>query len=656
MTEYKEKKDAEQAEQDFLEKWKKQFEIDRQSKADIDRDFDLYEEYYQGKRYFGNLKELGISAQRDVRTVVNFVRMMIEALIDLSVPEPDLRAVSPDDENAMQLLNKYMHYVSHSDNDLEEINLENERRVKKFGGAFYKVHWNNAIKYGQYVGDIEISNPHPKYIIPNAGAINWKDDLEHYHLVSNRTIKYIRRRWPDVTKDELEDKAFLYKEYDKLNEEGPRNEGITSESNLNRYSIVETTFRDEDGDICKLWWSGDLLLEYIPKFYWHRDEDGEPTRVGYLEPGTQIRMGTDPETDEPMFRTVEAQIDPETGEPLLDAEGFPIGEEVEYYIPTCWDIVYQPYLPKDMSCWGTSMIDDIADLYESILKAVHIQEEGFLRGRKKITTDNDEDAQKIMDPGSEVIVVRGQVGNIDLNTNIDGIMWIEKLKEWMQLITGATNAAMGVHDPGVKSGRQAELYVSQANFKASLASTYKAIAFKQLYQIVADFALAFCDDDRPFRLDGESRNKTEYGTFSRLSMLRDDSGNIIYPNWDVSVSAQAGWMQNKSEIMNNIVMLANNKSFDPTPGNLMYLKILQKLGIPYLDSVLEDMEREIKKQEELQQQQMELQRMQVQNNQAAQGGGLDINSVISRLPPELQQEFSQIPPEQQQALLAEIGG
>jgi hypothetical protein len=648
MTNKRKQEEVEQERQDLIDKWKRQFENDRKTKSNIDETDNLNESYYQGRRVFGNLKDEGYNHAREVRTVVNFVRMAIEALIDLSVPEADLRAVALDDETAVRELKHYITYVSRAAN-LEEINLENERRVKKFGGAFYKVHWNNAVKNGSYVGDIELSNPLPKHIVPNAGAINWDDDLEHYHHILNKTEKYVLRRFPHLTKDDLEDKATLYKEYDELdnNSDGYISSGDTNdrETGLKRYSIIETTYRDDEGDICKIWWSGDLLIDHIEKFYWHRDEEGNPTETEILEPGTQIRIGTD-EQGQPIFRTVEQQTD-EAGEPLFDEQGFPVGEEVEYYIPKGFDIIYQPYLPKDLSCWGTSMIDDIKDLYEAILKGVFIQEESFLRGRKKIVTDNDEDKQQIESATSSVIKVTGQWREMDMGA-IDALPWVEKLKEWMQLLTGATNAAMGVHDPGVKSGRQAQLYVSQANFKAALASTYKAIAFKKLYKLIADFAMAFCDDDRPFRLSGD-KNKPEYGSFSRLSLLRDDSGNVIYPNWDIEVSAQAGWLQNKSEILEQIVMLANNRAFDPTPGNLAYLKILQKLGVPFIEGALESIEKEIDYQKEMAEQQMKAQQAQANNPDA----------IIAQLPPDQQEAFRQLQqtnPEQAQAMLAEVMG
>ena len=104
MAERKKQEEIEQERQDLIDKWKKQFEVDRTQKSTIDTADNLNEEYYQGKRTFGNLKDEGYNHQREVRTVVNFVRMVIEVLIDLSTPEADLRAVALDDENARDFI------------------------------------------------------------------------------------------------------------------------------------------------------------------------------------------------------------------------------------------------------------------------------------------------------------------------------------------------------------------------------------------------------------------------------------------------------------------------------------------------------------------------------------------------------------------------
>lgn len=579
VAEYKDEKEQEQQEVELLTYWKRIFEQDRRAKQEWDERFDRWEAEYNGSREFDNISDPINAGNKKVRTVINFVRMIVEALLDLNVPKSDFRPVARDDEQAVESLKSYVEYVIRASKpSIEEINLNNERRVLKFGGAFWKVHWNNNIKRAGYVGDIEISMPHPKDIIPNHAATSI-DDMEHYHHVTNRTAKYILRKWPYITKEELENKAALYREYDEIidSQQIPVTDPQPGdkESGLEKYTIIETTYRDEDGDVCKLWWSGDLLIKHLPKFYYRRDDEGNIITTEVLEAGTEIRAGID-ESGNPVFRMLEQDT------------------EVEYYIPRSFDLIYQPYIPRDKCFWGISIMEDIHDPFESIKKFVYITEEKFLRGDKKIVVDDEELKNKLLDPLSEIIVAQNasNVKTVDFG-GTDGIMLIEKWKEWLQLLTGSTNAVLGVHDPGVKSGKQAQTYIDAANFKVAIKSAYKAAAYRQLYRVIADFALAFADYDRPYRLTGKN-NEIIYGTFNRLNMLRDMNGNYIWPDFDIeNKTGDAGWMQQKGEIFENITILANNGRFEPTPGNIYFLKILQKLGVPYLDDIIESMEADL---------------------------------------------------------------
>jgi hypothetical protein len=303
----------EEADLELLEQWKPVFEADKSAKKPWNTRFDQWEEIYNGGRDFGNVSD-GFDHKKKPRTVINFPRMIVESLIELKVPDPDFKAVAQDDEEAIEQLKNYVMYVVRSSQpSLEEINLHNERRVMKFGGAFYKIHWNNNVKKAGYVGEIEISMPHPKDIIPNHGATSI-DDMEHYHHVNNRTANYITRKWPDVTKEMLEQKAALFKEYDEIL--GSQRISVTdtqsgdSEMGLEKYTVIETTYRDEDNDICKFWWSGDLVIQHIPKFYYRRYE-GE-----------------------------------------IDKTYKHKDKDVEYYVPKSWDLIYQPFIPRDKSFWG----------------------------------------------------------------------------------------------------------------------------------------------------------------------------------------------------------------------------------------------------------------------------------------------------------------
>jgi hypothetical protein len=591
----------------LIEQWKPVFEADKSAKRPWNARFDEWEEMYQGSRDFNNSNP-SFTENREMRTNINFPRMIVESLIDLGVPDPDFKAVSKDDEQPVQMLENYVKYIVRSAQpSLQEINLHNERRVMKFGGAFWKIHWENNIKKAGYVGEIGISMPQPKDIIPNHGATS-TDDMSHYHHIVNRTANEIIHKWSHITVEDLEGFAALFHEYDEMT--GSQRINVSQQSGdkemgLQKYTVIETTYKDEDGDICKLWWSGDLVIQHLPKFYYRRI-DGEITTTETLSNGTKIRAGID-EEGKIIFNEVKTTKDDE-GNVIKD------GEDTEYYIPKSWDLIYQPFIPRDKCFWGISLMEDIYDLNEAIKKAVYIHEEQYLKGTKKILVGSERLKVALESSVSSVEYVpdpNQMVKEIDMATDLDGIVWVEKLKEWMQLLTGATNATLGVRDSSVNSARQAQVYIEQANFKVALKTAYKSSCYKRIYRTIADFALAFIDEARPFRLEGITPKpqtnpdgtkfipKAIYGEFNRMNMLRDQSGNYIYPDFDIEVNAEAVFLKSKSEIFNALVTLAGQGRFEPNPGNLAFLQVLSKLGVPDLQEVIDAMEQEIKEQKQI---------------------------------------------------------
>lgn len=562
--------EQEEADRELIEQWQPIFEADKRAKAPWDKRFDEWESIYDAGRDFQNVNDDLANIDREPRTIINFPRMIVESLISLDVPDPDFKAISQDDEESVEILKNYVMYVVRSAQpSLEEINLHNERRVMKFGGAFHKIHWNNNVKKAGYVGEIEISMPHPKDIIPNHGATSI-DDMEHYHHPNNRTANYIIRKWPHITKEILENKAQLFHEYDAMS--GSQRITVSDqdagdqEMGLAKYTIIETSYKDEDGDICKLWWSGDLVIKHLPKFF-HRRIDGE----------------------------------------IANTEEYD-GKDVDYYVPKSWDLIYQPFIPRDKSFWGISIMEDIHDINEAIKKAVYQHEEEHLKGNMQLLVGSQELKIALESSISKVHYVQDpnqNVKEIDMRSNVDGVAWINQLKEWMQLLTGATNSALGVRDQGVTSGRQAQVYVEQANFKVALKTAYKASAYKRIYRTISDFALAFVDEQRPFRIKGEPlkdpnadqsipQPKAQYGKFDRLAMLKDQSGNYIYPDFDIEINAESGFMKSRSEVFNTLSNLAGQGRFEPNPGNLTFLKLLNKLGVPDLQGVIDEMGQIIK--------------------------------------------------------------
>jgi hypothetical protein len=581
--------EIQQTEEDkkLLEKWKKQYEIDKSEKAEWNTRFDEWEAMYHGNREFGNIRN---DDGKTPRTIINLPRLFVESQIDPNVPDPLFKPVAQDDEEAVQSLEAQVGYcVRAAEPTLEELNLEDERLVRKFGKSFYKVHWNNQVKKAGYVGDVEISAPHPKDIIPNAGCKRL-DEMEHYHHPTNKTEAYVLRRWPHLTKEMLEKNAAYDDQYDTMQDTQRitinASDKSDSGSGLKKYTIIETTFRGKDGDIGKLWWSGDLLILNMPKFFYRRDEQGNITPkevIGY-------------------------QQDAE-GNPIRDEQGNTIPIEADYYVPKRFDLVDRVYIPRDKSFWAVSLMEDLKDPQESLKKVLYNEEEKLLRGTTKIITNDSTVQGDLQNPLSEIIYApAGTVVNaVKMDDGGDrGIQWMDKMKEYMQLLTRQTNAALGQETPEVTSGKQAEYYISQAMQVVDIAVAYKIQTYKRLYRVIADFYMAFGDYDRPWRLSGEG-GQDVFGSFNRLAMLKDMNGHFVYPDFDIEIGAEAGFMKSRMQILQIILALAKDGRFQPTPDNLMVLRILDKIGVPHLKDAITSMEEALVQQQMMMQQQIQQQ-------------------------------------------------
>jgi hypothetical protein len=581
----------------LLEKWQKQYEVDKSEKDPWNEYMDEWEAFYHGNREFGNIKR---DDGKEPRTIVNFPRLFLEAQIDANVPEPLFKPVAPDDEEAVKSIQAQVEYaVRAAEPSIEELNLEDERTVRKFGKSFFKVHWNNQVKRAGYVGDVEISNPHPKDIIPNAGCKRL-DEMEHYHHPVNKTENYVLRRWPHITKEQLEKEAAYDDQYDVMSDtqeitiEAPQIS--EQESGLRRYTIIETTYKDKDGDIGKLWWSGDLLLEHLPKFFYRRD----------------------PETGEIVTKEVIDYQRDMQGNPVLDEAGNPIPIEADYYVPKRFDLVDRAYIPRDKCFWAISAIEDLIDPQESLKKVLYIEEEKLLKGTTKILTNDPSLSAQLQNPLSEIIYSPNlnAVQSVKMDDGGDrGLQWMDKMKEYMQLLTRQTNAALGQETPEVTSGKQAEYYINQAMQVVDLAVAYKISTYKRLYRIIADFYMAFGDYDRPWRLAGEG-GQDVFGTFNRLALLRDMNGNFVYPDFDIEIGAEAGFLKSRMQILQLILALARDNRFVPTPDNLMILQILDKVGVPHLKDAIKNMEAMLLQQQAVAEQQMQAEQ-EMANQQAA---------------------------------------
>jgi len=430
----------------------------------------------------------------------------------LNIPQPNILPVEKGDEEAAKMLEGMLTYKINRP-EIERIVDENERIVKKASICWYKVSWNPNVDKHTFKGEIEITNPHPKNVIPQPGVYRVQD-MDYLFHIENRTVDYVARRYGRQFKELLEDESAEYEYLEQPSTES----SYASSTETNKVSVVECWYKDEDGDVCLLTWANDVILRDIPKFYYKRDEQGN------------------------IIEREEITI--------VDELGNESAVTVPAYIPRRFPLVPQYNIPKDKSLYGKSDPEIIKDQQEGIKKILSIEEEKLIKGTTKIFTNDETLKAKLTNAVSQVIYApnfhEGSIKAVDLKTPDNSY------KEYFHLLYQAAKDVLGIQDAWVgkapsdiRSGVALRQLAQNAASRINTKVNGKRLAFKELYQVMIDFMLAFYEEDRPYRILGSS-NQYEYGMFSRAKILRaDDAGQYFYPEFDIMVDVSEGIPRDK---------------------------------------------------------------------------------------------------------------
>lgn len=639
------------------QKLNEEFDLAKNEKIKWDAKFDREEQIYMGDREFGNI--YSSSTKNDSRTTVRVTETFIEAQIDLNIPDAVFKPVAKDDEKAVRKLQSEVDYTLRSGN-LQEINSIAEREVKKHGITVYKVLWNNK-DYGGYRGRPEIISIHPKNILWAAGCTD-KNKCQCWYHVENETLQECKKRYGNAADmlPKLGERADLV--YDQVGtrylsdvnktNDITNNPDIYSRPNehpLAKYIIIEKWYLDEDDECCLVVFSNNCILLKKPKFYHRRKYNSDEETFEFDENGNEALLDTEIMTED--YYQEKEENGMKTNELKL-----PKNEEVPYYLPKGVEsipIVIQNNIPRSKAITGISDTERTYDYEQSMKKMINKHEERILHGNTKILYNKnteEESSQLIDNDDLNIIPVNDVNGFKDFEFKDKGkeaIEFYNFLQNQLQYQMGINQVWQGANQGEARSGKAIQSLVNQTAEKIGIKVNEKNIAYKRIYRLLCDFILCFSDGNRPYRLDNTL--EPEYGTFNRYEMLKkDDSGNWLYPDMDIEISAEQGFPKTKTSMMEMILTLASGGYFEANTKNQLVWQTLAKLGFPQAESILQSITTEIQNQ-----QAMEQQALLSQNN--VQGMATNEQSqlakVINMLPEDVRKEFQSLPPEQQAAIM-----
>ena len=168
-----------------LKKWKSRLQEAKDAFADNRSIMKKYDGYYRGDRSVQADPNSNKAPTNLASNVRNIVYELIESQVDSSIPMPKVRAIHADDDELAKKIEKMLENKVKTC-DLERINDYMERTVPVQGGDFFHVQWDTKAGLHSSIGDVKVTEIHPKKLIPQPGVTTF-ENMDYFFI--HRIIK-----------------------------------------------------------------------------------------------------------------------------------------------------------------------------------------------------------------------------------------------------------------------------------------------------------------------------------------------------------------------------------------------------------------------------------------------------------------------------------
>lgn len=518
------------------------------------------------------------NSRRKANNVINIIYEIIESQIDTTIPSPSVKSRRQGHEI---LETKIENSIKNDmlEADIYRINDENERTTPVQGFSIMTVEWNPDFEHHLYRGDIKIDNIHPKQLIPQPGVYNIQK-MEYFFLVGSESREWAEKRYGI----DLQNEGEQYPEYNTIdgNTDNPDDE--------DNVTVITKWYKNKDNKISKLTWINDKICEDMDNYFARRIDGKVEEEETLVEDVTKY-----------------------------NGEVIPAGTKIKYFCPTRFPIIIRKNVPVPYYFGGQSDVDVIRDQADCVKKVTSTMEEKILRGGVIVTAKND---HKFDLKNKLYQIVRGEqdelsamnVLNLQANIQQDLEFFRQQYKAARDTI-GITDSFQGKPDTTAKSGVAKQLAIFQSTGRMDSKKFNKQNAYKELFEIMFEFKLAFYDEVRPYMKVGQN-GETEYGEFNKYDFVEKDASGEWYYNTDFLFNADAGdgIPKDKMWLMNQTIQFAT-AGFMTKP---QFWAAMERLGYPSASDYKQQAIAEQQQQEQIAQQQMQMQQQALQQQQQMQ--------------------------------------
>ena len=611
-----------------LKTWKKRLEESLESYASDKNRMKTYQGYYDGDRSVAQDPNSSYSPSKKASNVRNIVYELIESQVDSSIPMPKVRAIHPEDE---ELAKKLEHYLENKikTTKLPLLNDMMERNVPVQGGDFFHVQWDANAGLHSQIGDIKVSEIHPKKLIPQPGMVEI-EEMDYFFVQELYTKKKVKAIYGVSVEDCGNDYTDLAGE-----------QSSTASINSDIVTVNTAYYHNEHGGVgIFVWCDTEILLDlddYEARYLDHCAKCGAVMQNGVCpecgskkvkkmpEEYEEMAEGMEVKTSYPMADgTFSRNIDPfteeevpqmdENGQPVMNEMGQPVMEvrkvkrKIPYYKPNIYPVVLRKNITQNDKLLGGSDVAVIIDQQDTVKKLGSKINEKLLKGGSFVTLPAGIDVEKT-DKELKILRVRNAADKslidvINVQPNVQNDLSYEETNyNWAKSALGITDSFQGKFSSSEVSGTARQYAINQAAGRLESKRTLKNEAFAKLYEYMFKFWLAYSDQSSAI-ISTDSNGTANYDEIDRHEFLKIDSAGEFY--WDdeflFETDPTSTLMQNREALWNQTDLKLQSGAFGPV-GDLetarAYWTIQKANGYPNAAIILNIIEQRIKEQQEM---------------------------------------------------------
>ena len=597
-----------------LRMWQDRFNIALTAYSNERQDMDDYEAYYDGTREVMPNPNTQKAPKKLATNVRNIVYELIESQVDNSIPLPKVRPIHPEDKelakNIEQALFNEIAKLSY-----KEINDLQERTAPIQGGDFFHVEWDSEAGMHCTLGDVHVSEVHPKQVIPQP-CVTELEKMDYIFLIFSQTKAYIKKKYGVDVKDASEERPEI-----RGSDDTTYNSDIVSQ--------IVAYYKNDKGGIGMFSWVEDYVLVDLNDYQARKLErcakcgeiktadvcpvcggkKFEETEEEYEELLTDIPLSNG-DFIHSVAGIEEVNATDDAGAEIFDDYGQPVmiqrqvRERIPYYKPNVMPLVLRKNISKNKKFLGGSDVAVIVDQQDTIKKLGTKINEKLINGQSFATLPKGLEVRKSGNEMNFIPIEQKDIGlintfNLQGDVSRDRVV-LEDNYAWAKSSLGITDSYQGKYDSSATSGTAKQYSITQAAGRLESKRILKNNAYSALFKMIFQFWLAYADQPIPLSFQKDD-GTYDFSHFNRYDFLKKDDAGEYYWNdefiFETDVTSTI--MTNREAMWNAADVKYQAGAFGPI-GDLeslvLYWKFMEKANYPNAGEILSNLQERLEKQ------------------------------------------------------------